>query len=102
MAGKQAVDAPIPAERRLRQLDADASKGVTHETVARLIETNTGLMIALIILVVSVGGLVEIVPLFFQRSTTEPVAGLEAVHARCSSRAATSTSAKAATTATRR
>ena len=42
-----------------------------------IIETNTGLMIALIILVVSVGGLVEIVPLFFQRSTTEPVAGLK-------------------------
>jgi cytochrome c oxidase cbb3-type subunit 2 len=30
----------------------------------------------LIILVVSVGGLVEIVPLFFQRATTEPVQGL--------------------------
>ena len=42
-----------------------------------IIETNTGLMIALIIMVVSVGGLVEIVPLFFQRSTTEPVAGLK-------------------------
>ena len=42
-----------------------------------IIETNTGLMIALIILVVSVGGLVEIVPLFFQRSTTEPFAGLK-------------------------
>ncbi len=41
------------------------------------IEKNIGLMIVLIILVVSVGGLVEIVPLFFQRSTTEPVAGLK-------------------------
>jgi cytochrome c oxidase cbb3-type subunit 2 len=30
-----------------------------------------------VILVVAVGGLVEIVPLFFQRSTTEPVAGLK-------------------------
>jgi cytochrome c oxidase cbb3-type subunit 2 len=29
----------------------------------------------LIILVVSVGGLVEIVPLYFQKSTTEPVKG---------------------------
>ncbi|MGH8677157.1 MAG: cytochrome-c oxidase, cbb3-type subunit II, partial [Burkholderiales bacterium] len=29
-----------------------------------------------VLLVVAVGGLVEIVPLFFQRSTTEPVAGL--------------------------
>jgi cytochrome c oxidase cbb3-type subunit II len=41
------------------------------------IERNLGLMIVLIILVVSVGGLVEIVPLFFQRSTTEPVVGLK-------------------------
>lgn len=42
-----------------------------------IIERNIGLMIALIILVVAVGGLVEIVPLYFQRSTTEPVAGLQ-------------------------
>jgi len=41
------------------------------------IEKNIGLMIVLIILVVSVGGLVEIVPLFFQKSTTEPVTGLK-------------------------
>jgi cytochrome c oxidase cbb3-type subunit 2 len=36
-----------------------------------------GLLIVLVILVVSVGGLVEIVPLFFQKSTTEPVTGLK-------------------------
>lgn len=42
-----------------------------------LIEKNPTLLIALVILVVSVGGLVEIVPLFFQKSTTEPVAGLK-------------------------
>ena len=41
------------------------------------IEKNVGLLIVLILLVVSVGGLVEIVPLFFQKSTTEPVAGLK-------------------------
>jgi len=41
------------------------------------IETNIGLMIILIIITVSIGGLVQIVPLFFQQSTTEPVAGLE-------------------------
>src|SRR6187455_797244 len=46
---------------------------LTHD----LIERKTGLMILLVILVVSVGGLVEIVPLFHQRSTTEPVAGLK-------------------------
>ena len=41
------------------------------------IEKNIGLMMLLIVLLVSVGGLVEIVPLFFQKSTTEPVAGLK-------------------------
>ncbi len=33
-------------------------------------------MIVLILLVVAVGGLVEIVPLFFQKSTTQPIAGI--------------------------
>ena len=41
------------------------------------IETNIGLMAALILALVCVGGLVQIVPLFFQYSTTEPVAGLK-------------------------
>jgi cytochrome c oxidase cbb3-type subunit 2 len=41
------------------------------------IETSNTLLIVLVILVVSVGGLVEIVPLYFQRSTTQPVAGLK-------------------------
>ena len=41
------------------------------------IETSNFLMIVLILVVIAVGGLVEIVPLFFQRSTTEPVAGLK-------------------------
>ncbi|MFZ5522330.1 MAG: cytochrome-c oxidase, cbb3-type subunit II [Pseudomonadota bacterium] len=41
------------------------------------IETNNFLMIVLILIVVSVGGLVEIVPLFFQHSTTQPVEGLK-------------------------
>ncbi len=36
------------------------------------IERNSGWMVLLIILVVAVGGLVEIVPLWFQRSVTEP------------------------------
>lgn len=42
-----------------------------------LVEKNIGLMIFLILLVISVGGLVEIVPLFYQKSMTEPVDGLE-------------------------
>ena len=41
------------------------------------VEKNVGLLIVLILAVVSVGGLVQIVPLFFQQSTTEAVAGLE-------------------------
>jgi cytochrome c oxidase cbb3-type subunit 2 len=46
---------------------------ITHD----LIERNQALLIVLVILTVAVGGLVEIVPLSFQRSVTEPVAGLK-------------------------
>ncbi|HET9670393.1 MAG TPA: cytochrome-c oxidase, cbb3-type subunit II [Casimicrobiaceae bacterium] len=42
-----------------------------------LIEKNVGWLVVLTILVVAVGGLVEIVPLYFQKSTTEPVAGIK-------------------------
>ncbi len=42
---------------------------LTHEQIER----NVGWMIVLTVLIVSVGGLVEIVPLFFQKSTTQPV-----------------------------
>jgi len=41
------------------------------------LEKNLTPLIILIVLVVSIGGLVEIVPLFFQRVTTEPVQGLK-------------------------
>jgi cytochrome c oxidase cbb3-type subunit 2 len=41
------------------------------------IETNNLLMIVLIVLVVAIGGLVEIVPLFFQRSTTQAAPGVK-------------------------
>jgi cytochrome c oxidase cbb3-type subunit II len=41
------------------------------------IETSSTWLIVLIVLVVAVGGLVEIVPLYFQKSTTQPVAGLK-------------------------
>ena len=46
---------------------------MSHEVV----EKNIGLMMILIIIVISFGGLVEIVPLFFIKDTTEPVKGLE-------------------------
>ena len=41
------------------------------------IESNNGLMIVLILIVLLFGGLVEIVPLFFQKTTTQAVAGLK-------------------------
>ena len=44
----------------------------THEKV----ETSNTLMIVLILIVLAVGGMVEIVPLFFQKSTTEPIKGI--------------------------
>lgn len=47
--------------------------GFSHEKI----ETNNFLLIALTLVVILFGGLVEIVPLFFQRSTTEAVQGLK-------------------------
>ncbi len=47
--------------------------GFSHEKI----ETSNFLMIVLILLVVAIGGLVEIVPLFFQKSTTEAVQGVK-------------------------
>ena len=47
--------------------------GLSHEKV----ETSNFLMIVLILVVLLVGGMVEILPLFFQKSTTEPVPGLK-------------------------
>jgi cytochrome c oxidase cbb3-type subunit 2 len=51
----------------------DRIETFSHENI----ETNNFLMIVLIVLVIAVGGLVEIVPLFFQRSTTEAAPGLK-------------------------
>jgi cytochrome c oxidase cbb3-type subunit 2 len=47
-----------------------------HPTGHERIETSNFLMIVLILLTVAVGGMVEIVPLFFQRSTTTPTPGV--------------------------
>lgn len=46
---------------------------MSHEVV----EKNIGLMMVFIIIVVSFGGLAEIVPLFFLKDTTTPVEGLK-------------------------
>lgn len=42
-----------------------------------IVEKNIGLMVVLILIAVSLGGLAQIVPLFFLKETTEPIAGLE-------------------------
>ena len=46
---------------------------LTHDSIER----SVGLLVVLTVLVVSIGGLLEIVPLFFQKSTTTPVEGLK-------------------------
>jgi cytochrome c oxidase cbb3-type subunit 2 len=46
-----------------------------------IVEKNLFLMVVLIIVAVSFGGLVEIVPLFFSKQTTEPVEGLKPLNA---------------------
>lgn len=42
-----------------------------------IVEKNIGLMVVLIIVAISFGGLVEIVPQFFLEETTEPIEGLK-------------------------
>ena len=49
------------------------NSGFSHETI----ETNSFLMIILILVTVAFGGIVEIIPLFYQKSTTEPIKGLQ-------------------------
>ena len=45
----------------------------THEHI----ETNIGLMVVLVIVVASIGGIVTVAPIFSQRDLTEPVAGVK-------------------------
>ncbi len=51
----------------------DKNTGFSHEKI----ETSNFLMIVLILIVVAFGGLVEIVPLFFQKTTTQAISGLQ-------------------------
>ncbi|HIX61679.1 MAG TPA: cytochrome-c oxidase, cbb3-type subunit II [Candidatus Halomonas stercoripullorum] len=46
-----------------------------------IVEKNVGLLVVLILVVISFAGLAEIVPLFFQKQTTEPVDGLRPLSA---------------------
>ncbi len=57
----------------MSQSNHNTATGFSHEKI----ETNNALMIILIVLVVAVGGLVEIVPLYFQTSTTQPIEGMK-------------------------
>lgn len=47
------------------------------EKIQKLIEENVAYLIVLTLLVISVAALIEIVPLMFQKSTTQPVAGVK-------------------------
>jgi cytochrome c oxidase cbb3-type subunit II len=63
-----------------RQHTPEELKMSDHKTTGfshARVETSNFLMILLIFISVSIGGLVEIVPLFFQKSTTEPVTGVK-------------------------
>lgn len=53
--------------------EKNTKKGFSHEKI----ETNNFLMIVLILIVIGVAGPVEIIPLFFQKSLTEPIRGLK-------------------------
>jgi cytochrome c oxidase cbb3-type subunit 2 len=56
-----------------KTMSDNSSQGFSHERV----ETSNFLMIVLILIAVAIGGIVEIVPLFFQKSTTEPLEGVK-------------------------
>ncbi len=55
-----------------KKLDKENSR-FSHETI----ETNSFLMVILILVTVAFGGIVEIIPLFYQKSTTEPIKGIQ-------------------------
>jgi cytochrome c oxidase cbb3-type subunit 2 len=57
--------------------DMSEKKSFSHERI----ETHSFLMVVLIVLVIAIGGLVEIVPLFFQKSTTQALAGVVPLNA---------------------
>jgi cytochrome c oxidase cbb3-type subunit 2 len=47
------------------------------DKLQRLAEEHVGFLIVFTLIVVSIAGLVEIVPLMFQKSTTQPIAGIK-------------------------
>ena len=67
-----AIKGQMMTNKEHNNLSGEAS-GFSHAKI----ETNNWLMIILILLVIAVGGLVEIVPLFFQKSTTQALEGVK-------------------------
>ena len=61
----------LPTLKLLKRKDNPMAS--SHERI----EKNPALLIVLVLITVAIGGLVEIVPLFFQKSTTEPIKGLQ-------------------------
>lgn len=47
------------------------------DKLQKLVEEHVGFLIVFIVIVISIAGLVEIVPLAFQKSTTQPITGLK-------------------------
>ena len=67
-----------------------------------ILEKNSILLVIGILIVIAIGGLVEIVPLFYLKSTIEKVDGRAALYAARTRRASTSMCARAAISAIRR
>ena len=68
-------------------------------SLQKLAEEKVGFLIVFVLLVISFGLLIEIVPLFFSKSVTEPAPGVKP-YTLCKLRVAMSTSVKAVTPAT--
>src|SRR5690606_5118334 len=67
---------PLPPKWSLKgslDMASKQKKRFSHE----LLETNIGLLIFFSVLVISIAGLAQIIPLFFQHSTTQPVEGVK-------------------------
>ena len=76
IAGEKAYNAPVLTPQAAPRLITENFSHGSIET-RKFIERSVGWMIVLTLLVDRIGGLVEIVPLFFQKSTTTPVEGLK-------------------------
>ena len=92
------------AEREPRPCTHARTRGVKQMSLWQkhaIFEKNSIVLVIGVLIVIAIGGLVEITPLFYLKSTIEKVDGMRPIR-RSSSPAATSMCARAATTATRR